>query len=72
MAIVERGDFIKALPDDDKSLRTIKSNKGMTAADIQAQVSSDPQVVSGLIASIQAGLEEVKRGYPNEIGDGPL
>lgn len=55
MAIVERGDFIKALPDDDKSLRTIKSNKGMTAADIQEQVSSDPQIVSVLIARIRLG-----------------
>ncbi len=68
VAIVERGDFIKALPDDDKSLRTIKSNKGMTAADIQAQVSNDPQVVSGLIASIQAGLEEVKRDIQTKSG----
>ena len=68
VAIVERGDFIKALPDDDKSLRTIKSNKGMTAADIQAQVSSDPQVVSGLIARIQAGLEELKRDIQTKSG----
>ena len=61
VTIIERGDFIKALPDDDKSLRTIKSNKGMTAADIQAQVPSDPQVAAGLITRIQAGLEELKR-----------
>jgi len=68
VAIVERGDFIKALPDDDKSLRTIKSNKGMTAADIQAQVSNDPQVVSGLIARIQAELEEVKQDIQTKSG----
>ena len=68
VAIVERGDFIKALPDDDKSLRTIKSNKGMTAADIQAQAASDPQVVSGLIARIQAGLEELKRDIQTKSG----
>ena len=68
VAIVERGDFIKALPDDDKTLRTIKSNKGMTAADIQAQVASDPQVVSELIARIQAGLEELKRDIQTKSG----
>jgi rifampicin phosphotransferase len=61
VTIIERRDFIKTLPDDDKSLRTIKSNKGMTAADIQAQAPSDPEVVSGLIMRIQTGLEELKR-----------
>lgn len=68
VAIVERGDFIKTLPEDDKPLRTIKSGKGMTAADIQAQVPSDPQVASGLITRIQVGLEELKRDIPTKSG----
>src|SRR2546423_2120195 len=36
MAIIERGDFIKSLPGDGKELSPIKSNKGMSSADIQA------------------------------------
>jgi phosphoenolpyruvate synthase/pyruvate phosphate dikinase len=67
-AIVARGDFIKSLPDDGKKLRPIKSNKGMTAAEIQAQAPSDPAVVAGLIAKSQAGLEELKRTIQTKSG----
>ena len=68
VAIVERGDFIKTLPADEKPLRTIKSGKGMTAAEILAQAPSDPHVASGLITQIQAGLEELQQDIQTKSG----
>ena len=35
MTIIERGDFIKSLPDDKKEQSPGKSNKGMSSADFQ-------------------------------------
>jgi rifampicin phosphotransferase len=60
MTIVERGDFIKSLPDDQEEL---SSNKGF-----QAPVENDPTIVSDLIASTQTSIEELKQNIQTKSG----
>jgi pyruvate,water dikinase len=68
MTIIERGDFIKSLPDDRKELSPIKSNKGMSSADIQAQVGNDPAIVSDLIKRSETSIEELKQNIQTKSG----
>ena len=68
ITIIERGDFIKPLPDDQKELSPGKSNKGMSSADIQAQVGNDPAIVSGLIKSSQRSIEALKQNIQTRSG----
>ncbi|MCX7921457.1 MAG: phosphoenolpyruvate synthase [Clostridia bacterium] len=68
MAIIERGDFIKSLPDDKKELSSGKSNKGMSSADFQAQIENDPTIVSDLIKSSQTSIEELKQNIQTKSG----
>ena len=72
VAIIERGDFIKSRPDDGTQVNpvrtTIRSNKGMSAADIQAQAPSDPAVVAELIARSQAALQEAEQTIQTKSG----
>jgi len=60
MTIVERGDFIKSLPDDQEGL---SSNKGF-----QAQIEDDPTIVSDLINSTQTSIEELKQHIQTKSG----
>lgn len=61
MTIIERGDFIPLLPNDGKEPHVIKSHKGMSPADIQAQAGNDPDIVSKLIRTSQTSFEELKQ-----------
>jgi len=61
MTIIERGDFIKSLPNDKKELSPGKSNKGISPADFQTQIEYDPTIVSDLIKSSQTSIEELKQ-----------
>src|SRR5581483_3272338 len=49
MTLIERGDFIKSLPDDKKELSPPKSNKGMPSASFQPQSENDPTIVDDLM-----------------------
>lgn len=60
MTIGERGDFIKSLPDDQEGL---SSNKGF-----QAQIETDPTIVSDLINSTQTSIEELKQHIQTKSG----
>ncbi|KJS13303.1 MAG: phosphoenolpyruvate synthase [Peptococcaceae bacterium BRH_c8a] len=60
MTIVERGDFIKSLPDGKKVPSPIKSN--------QAQIENDPTIVSDLIKSSQTSLAELKQNIQTKSG----
>ncbi|MBI4779815.1 MAG: phosphoenolpyruvate synthase [Oscillatoriophycideae cyanobacterium NC_groundwater_1537_Pr4_S-0.65um_50_18] len=62
--IIERGDFIKALPDDQSSS---KSNQG-TPPNFQAQLENDPAIVSNLIRNSQASIEELKYTIQTKSG----
>ncbi len=68
MTIIERGDFIKSLPSDGKEFKTIKSNKGMSSADIQAQAGDDPAIVSHLMKRSQTSLEALKQTIQTKSG----
>src|SRR6266496_1201671 len=68
MTIVERGDFIKSLPDDRKEQSPGKSNKGISPADFQTQIEYDPTIVSDLIKNSQKSIEELKRNIQTKSG----
>ena len=61
MTILERADFIKSAPDDKKEATHIKSSKGMSSAEIQAQAGNDPTIVADLIARSQTSVETLKQ-----------
>ncbi|HYE83778.1 MAG TPA: phosphoenolpyruvate synthase [Clostridia bacterium] len=67
MTILKRGDFIKPLPNYKKGQGS-KSNKSMSAADIQAQAGNDPAIVSGLIKSSQTSIEALKQNIRTRSG----
>lgn len=68
ITIIERGDFIKSLPNDKKELSPSKSNKGMSSAGFQAQIENDPTIVSDLIKSSQTSIEELKQNIQTKSG----
>ncbi len=68
MTIIERGDFIKSLPNDQKEQSLGKSNKGMSSAGFQAQIENDPTVVSDLIKRNQTSIEELKQNIRTKSG----
>jgi len=68
IAITERGDFIKQLPDDQDDLSPMKSSAGKSFADIFAQVQDDPAIVSGLIKQGETSIAELKRNIQTKSG----
>jgi phosphoenolpyruvate synthase/pyruvate phosphate dikinase len=67
MTIIERGDFIKTLPNDKKELTPIKSNRGMSWGFL-SQFENDPTIVSNLIKSSQTSIEELKQNIQTKSG----
>ncbi|MGB3565607.1 MAG: phosphoenolpyruvate synthase, partial [Priestia megaterium] len=57
-SIIERGDFIKPLPNDQSSG---KSNKSVPPTKPKTQIENDSTIVSDLIKKNQASLEELKQ-----------
>ncbi|BAZ23652.1 phosphoenolpyruvate synthase [Kalymmatonema gypsitolerans NIES-4073] len=68
MTIIERGDFIKSLPDDKKELSPGKSNKGISPADFQTQIEYDPTIVPDLIKSSQRSIDDLKHNIQTKSG----
>ncbi|PGZ99824.1 phosphoenolpyruvate synthase [Bacillus pseudomycoides] len=68
MTIIERGDFIKSLPNDKKEMSPGKSNNGAPSADSQAQIENDPTIVTDLIKRSQASIEELKQNIQTKSG----
>ncbi|MGF7040290.1 phosphoenolpyruvate synthase [Mucilaginibacter lappiensis] len=68
LTIVERGGFIKSLPNDEKGPVLVKSNKGMSSADILAQVGNDPAIVSDLIKDSETSVEALKQSIQTKSG----
>ncbi|MEI4802838.1 phosphoenolpyruvate synthase [Bacillus sp. FJAT-51639] len=68
MTIIERGDFIKSLPNDKKEQSPDKSNKDMSFAGLQAQIENDPTIVSDLIKRSQTSIEELKHNIQTKSG----
>jgi len=66
--ILERGDFIKSLPDDKKESGPGKSNKDVSPPNYQALNDYDPTIVSDLIKSSQKSIEVLKQNIQTKSG----
>ena len=63
--IIERGDFIKSLPDDKKES---SPNKGVSPVGFQTLNEYDPTIVADLIRSNQASIEALKENIQSKSG----
>ncbi len=68
MTIIERGDFIKPLPNDKKEPSSSKSNEVVSPAGFRSQIENDPAIVSDLIKRSQTSIEELKHNIQRSSG----
>ncbi|AFC30643.1 Pps [Paenibacillus mucilaginosus 3016] len=68
MTVIERGDFIKSLPNNNKEQSLGKSNKGVSSAGLQAPIENDPTIVTDLIKRNQTSVEELKQNIRTKSG----
>ncbi|GAB6254551.1 phosphoenolpyruvate synthase [Peribacillus sp. N1] len=68
ITIIERGDFIKSLPNDKQEQSSGKSNKSVSSANSRAQIENDPTIVSDLIKYSQTSIEELKQNIQTKSG----
>jgi phosphoenolpyruvate synthase/pyruvate phosphate dikinase len=68
LTIIERGDFIKLLPNAENAQVIVKSTKGLSVAEILAPVGSDPAVVSELIKGDEATVAALKQNIQTRSG----
>ncbi|PAK43921.1 phosphoenolpyruvate synthase [Peribacillus simplex] len=66
--IIERGDFIRSVPNDKQEQSSGKSNKSVPSADSRAQIENDPTIVSELIKRSQTSIEELKQNIQTKSG----
>ncbi|WHY16123.1 phosphoenolpyruvate synthase [Peribacillus frigoritolerans] len=66
--IIERGDFIKSVPNDKQEQSSGKSNKSVPSADSRAQIENDPTIVSDLIKRSQTSIEKLKQNIQMKSG----
>jgi pyruvate,water dikinase len=67
VTILERGDFIKSLPDNEQTPGPGKS-RSMALAGSQPQIEPDPAIVADLIKRSQTSLEELKQTIQTKSG----
>ena len=65
MTIIERGDFIKSIPDEQKEQ---KPNPGASSAGIQAPFENNPTIVADLMKKSQISIEELKQTIQAKSG----
>lgn len=63
--LLERGDFIKALPNDDQEQR---SDKGKSPADFQTLNDYDPAIVADLIEGSEAAISALRHNIQTKSG----
>lgn len=61
LTIIERGDFIKSVRNDDNESTFNHSDKAIDSIGFQSQIENDPAIVSDLIKRNQASIEELKQ-----------
>jgi pyruvate,water dikinase len=66
--ILERGDFIKCLPNDKKVQIPFKSNKEITSLGFKDHIENNLTIVSDVIKSTQASIEELKQNIQAKSG----
>ncbi|WP_434509903.1 phosphoenolpyruvate synthase [Desulfitobacterium sp. AusDCA] len=68
MTIIERGDFIKLLPNDKKNQGPGKSHQGVPPAAFPAPSPNDPTTVADLMKRSQTSIEELKQNIQTKLG----
>jgi len=68
MTILERGDFIKSLPNEIKEPSSSRRNQGVSPAGFHTLNDYDPQIVSDLIKSSQRSIDELRRHIQTKSG----
>ena len=68
VTILERGDFIKSLPNDKQEQSAGKSNQGRPPAGYQTLNDYDPAIVSELIKRSETSIEELKQNIQTKSG----
>ncbi|MGE5401344.1 MAG: phosphoenolpyruvate synthase, partial [Ignavibacteriales bacterium] len=68
ITIIERGDFIKSLPEDHNEQSPGKGNKSVAPLGAQAPIENDPAIVSDLIKRSQTSIEELKQNIQSISG----
>jgi rifampicin phosphotransferase len=68
MTIIERGDFIKNLPNDKEEQDNLKSSKSVPSVGSEAQIENHPRIVSDLIRKSQTSIEELKQNIQGKSG----
>lgn len=68
ITILERGDFIKSLPDEKQEQMSGKEKKSASPVDFQTLIEYDPAVVSDLIRRSQASIEALKQHIQTKSG----
>jgi rifampicin phosphotransferase len=68
MTVIERGNYIKSIPDDKKEQSYGKSNQGPAPANYQTLNDYDPTVVSDLIKRSELSIEELKHKIQTKSG----
>ena len=66
--IIERRDFIKSLPNDEKEVSTSRNEKGPSSWGFQAQIENDPTIVDELIKKQEKSIEELKQNIQGKKG----
>lgn len=66
--ILERGDFVELSPDDQKDPAPGKGNKGPPLPDFQALNQYDPAIVSELIRTSQASINDLRQSIQSKSG----
>ncbi|PGH73349.1 phosphoenolpyruvate synthase [Bacillus thuringiensis] len=67
MTVIERDNFIKLLPDDEK-----ENSKRMPSAGSQPQIENDPAIITDLIKNSEASIEELKQNIQMKSGSDVL
>jgi phosphoenolpyruvate synthase/pyruvate phosphate dikinase len=68
--ILERGDFIKSVPDNEQIADPGKSKQGIPPSVFNTQVENDPAIVADLISSNQTSVTTLKQNIQTKSGPG--
>lgn len=68
MTIIERGDFIKLLPSDNKEQNNHKINKSMSSSNSEAEIENNTTIVFDLIKKNQTSIEQLKHNIQTKSG----
>jgi pyruvate,water dikinase len=68
MTLLERGDFIRSLPGEQKGQGTIKSDQAPSLPDFQTLKEYDPAIVDDLIGRSETSIKELKQSIQTKSG----